>query len=59
MLYERITRKRNKKVPEGPRFIGWSQDHFDNLRFRISLETKEITTCAAASRGSAPGGTSN
>ena len=28
-------------------FIGWSNNHFDNLHFRSSLETEETTTCAA------------
>ena len=26
---------------------GWSDNHFDNLPFRLSLETSETTTCAA------------
>ena len=27
-------------------FIGWSDNHFNNLHFKISLETKETTTRA-------------
>ena len=27
--------------------IGWSNNHFNDLHFRISLETKETTTGAA------------
>ena len=27
--------------------IGWSNNHFNNLHFIISLETTQITTCAA------------
>ena len=29
-------------------FIGWSNNHFNNLHFRIPLETTYIATCAAA-----------
>ena len=27
--------------------IGWSNNHFNNLHVKVSLKTKEITTCAA------------
>ena len=28
-------------------FIGWSKNHFNNLHFRMSLETQYLSTCAA------------
>ena len=28
-------------------FTGWSNNHFNNLHFRIQLEIQHITTCAA------------
>ena len=31
------------------KLIGWSNNHVNNLHFIISLETTQITTCAAES----------
>ena len=47
VIYFRNTKQATKQKEQMIVRPGWSNNHFNKLPFRVSLETKEIATCAA------------